>query len=56
VVLFYYTLSATFGAIALLDFFTPLLKLVALLLLGLLVLGIMLYAARHPARRPVETP
>ncbi len=46
VVLIYYTLSAVFGAIALLDFFTPLLKLAALLLLGLLVIGIMLYTGR----------
>ncbi|MEI7769239.1 MAG: MraY family glycosyltransferase [Chloroflexales bacterium] len=49
VVLCYYTLSVTFGAIALLDFFTPLMKLAALLLLGMLVIGIMRYAAR---RRP----
>ena len=46
VVLIYYTLSAAFGAIALLDFFTPLLKLAALLLLGLLVIGLMLYTGR----------
>lgn len=50
VVLCYYALSVTFGAIALLDFFTPLMKLAALLLLGLLVIGVMLYAAR---RRPI---
>ncbi len=43
VVLCYYTLSAAFGAIALIDFFTPPLKLAALLLLGALVLGVMLY-------------
>jgi UDP-N-acetylmuramyl pentapeptide phosphotransferase/UDP-N-acetylglucosamine-1-phosphate transferase len=49
VVLCYYTLSASFGAIALLDFFTPLMKLAALLLLGIFVIGIMLYTAqRHP--------
>ncbi len=47
VVLCYYVLSATFGIIALLDFFTPLMKLAALLLLGLLVIGVMLYAARQ---------
>ncbi len=46
VVFCYYTLSATFGAIALLDFFTPLMKLAALLLLGLLVIGIMFYTER----------
>lgn len=50
VVLCYYALSVAFGAIALLDFFTPLMKLGALLLLGLLVIGVMLYAAR---RRPI---
>lgn len=47
VVLCYYILSAAFGAIALLSFITPMMKLVALLLLGLLVIGIMLYAARQ---------
>jgi UDP-GlcNAc:undecaprenyl-phosphate GlcNAc-1-phosphate transferase len=47
VVLFYYGLSAAFGAIALFDFFTPLMKLGALLLLGLLVIGVMLYTAHH---------
>ncbi|NTW97363.1 MAG: undecaprenyl/decaprenyl-phosphate alpha-N-acetylglucosaminyl 1-phosphate transferase [Oscillochloris sp.] len=52
VVLCYYTLSAVFGVIALLDFFTPLMKLAALLLLGVLVIGVMLYAAR---RRPPPT-
>lgn len=45
VVLFYYALSAAFGAIALLDFFTPLMKLVALLLLGALVIGVLVYAS-----------
>jgi UDP-N-acetylmuramyl pentapeptide phosphotransferase/UDP-N-acetylglucosamine-1-phosphate transferase len=47
VVLCYYALSASFGAIGLLDFFTPLMKLAALLLLGMLVIGVMLYAAQQ---------
>jgi UDP-N-acetylmuramyl pentapeptide phosphotransferase/UDP-N-acetylglucosamine-1-phosphate transferase len=52
VVLCYYTLSAVFGAIALLDFITPLMKLVSLLVLGVLVVGVMLYAA---SQRPALT-
>ncbi|EFO81385.1 glycosyl transferase family protein [Oscillochloris trichoides DG-6] len=46
VVFFYYSLSAAFGAIALLDFFTPLLKLGALFCLGVLVIGILAYTGR----------
>jgi UDP-GlcNAc:undecaprenyl-phosphate/decaprenyl-phosphate GlcNAc-1-phosphate transferase len=45
VVLIYYTLSAGFGALALLEI-SPTLKLAALLLLGLTVLSVIAYAAR----------
>ncbi|NTV65053.1 MAG: undecaprenyl/decaprenyl-phosphate alpha-N-acetylglucosaminyl 1-phosphate transferase, partial [Oscillochloris sp.] len=51
VVLCYYTLSVLFGMIALIDVFTPLLKLAALLLLGVLVIGLMFYADRRRVLR-----
>jgi UDP-N-acetylmuramyl pentapeptide phosphotransferase/UDP-N-acetylglucosamine-1-phosphate transferase len=47
VVAFYYTLSALFGVVALLDVMTPTAKLLALLLLGVSVLGVLLYASRQ---------
>jgi UDP-N-acetylmuramyl pentapeptide phosphotransferase/UDP-N-acetylglucosamine-1-phosphate transferase len=47
VVGFYYTLSALFGMVALLDFMTPAAKLLALVLLGAAVLVVLLYAARQ---------
>lgn len=51
VVFAYYTLSAVFGAVALLDV-PPAAKLLALLVLGALVLGVILYAARRaPAQQ-----
>lgn len=46
VVAIYYSLSALFGAIALLDL-SPMVKLVALLLLAALVLGFIVYAAKR---------
>ncbi|MCU0492633.1 MAG: undecaprenyl/decaprenyl-phosphate alpha-N-acetylglucosaminyl 1-phosphate transferase [Chloroflexaceae bacterium] len=45
VVAFYYTLSAAFGGIALLDVMTPAAKLAALLVLGGLVIGLLIYAS-----------
>jgi UDP-N-acetylmuramyl pentapeptide phosphotransferase/UDP-N-acetylglucosamine-1-phosphate transferase len=45
VLAFYYTLSATFGSIALLDVMTPAMKLVALVVLGSVVLGVLWYAS-----------
>jgi UDP-GlcNAc:undecaprenyl-phosphate/decaprenyl-phosphate GlcNAc-1-phosphate transferase len=51
VVGFYYTLSAAFGAIALLDFMTPVMKLVALGALGTGIIGILLYASRRAEQR-----
>jgi UDP-GlcNAc:undecaprenyl-phosphate GlcNAc-1-phosphate transferase len=51
VVLLYYLLSALFGGIALLDFFTPLMKLAALLVLGLLVFSVLLYASLRDRSR-----
>lgn len=48
----YYTLSALFGTIALLDVMTPMAKLLALLALGTGVLGVLLYVARvRPGQR-----
>jgi UDP-N-acetylmuramyl pentapeptide phosphotransferase/UDP-N-acetylglucosamine-1-phosphate transferase len=47
VVAFYYALSAISGAVALLDVMTPAAKLLALLILGTAVLGVLLYAARQ---------
>jgi UDP-GlcNAc:undecaprenyl-phosphate/decaprenyl-phosphate GlcNAc-1-phosphate transferase len=52
IVLFYYTLSAAFGSVGLLDFFTPAMKLVALFVLGLIVLAVLVYAST--ARRLVR--
>ena len=46
VVAIYYSLSALFGAIALLDL-SPVVKLIALMLLVVLVLGVIVYAARR---------
>lgn len=49
VVVFYYSLSAAFGAIALLDIMTPAAKLLALVILGMLVLAVLIYASiRQP--------
>lgn len=45
VVLLYYTVSAAFGAIALLDVMTPAAKLMALVVLGLLVLTLLIYVS-----------
>jgi UDP-GlcNAc:undecaprenyl-phosphate GlcNAc-1-phosphate transferase len=50
VVLCYYTLSAVFGGVALLDL-PPAAKLVALVMLGLLVGGLLFYAS---TRRPIS--
>lgn len=47
VVAFYYVLSMAFGAIALLEVMTPIAKLAALGTLGVLVVGVLLYAARQ---------
>ncbi len=55
VVYVYCTLSAIFGAIALLDV-PPIAKLVALLVLGAIVLSVILYAARRAALRIKPTP
>jgi UDP-N-acetylmuramyl pentapeptide phosphotransferase/UDP-N-acetylglucosamine-1-phosphate transferase len=52
IVLFYYTLSAAFGSVGLLDFFTPSMKLVALCMLGLIVFAVLVYAST--ARRLVR--
>ncbi len=46
VVTLYYIVSAIFGSIALLDVMTPIAKLLALITLGMLVLSLLLYAAR----------
>ena len=46
VVAFYYGLSLIFGSIALLDFFTPVMKMAALVVMGGLVLAVVIYAAR----------
>ncbi|ACL25053.1 glycosyltransferase family 4 protein [Chloroflexus aggregans] len=48
VVACYYGLSIAFGAIGLLDFFTPLMKLIALVLLGLVVLVILIVLQPKP--------
>lgn len=45
IVLFYYTLSAAFGGIALLDMMTPAAKLLALITLGTLVLAVLIYVS-----------
>jgi UDP-N-acetylmuramyl pentapeptide phosphotransferase/UDP-N-acetylglucosamine-1-phosphate transferase len=58
VVLIYYALSASFGAVALLDV-SPVAKLVALLVLGALVVGFLLYASfwrPRAAEQKVERP
>ncbi|RMD74341.1 MAG: undecaprenyl/decaprenyl-phosphate alpha-N-acetylglucosaminyl 1-phosphate transferase, partial [Chloroflexi bacterium] len=44
----YYGLSIAFGAIGLIDFFTPLMKLIALVLLGLVVLVILIVLQSKP--------
>ncbi len=49
VVLLYYSLSAAFGSIALIDGITPAAKLLALLVLGMLVLSVLIYAVLHPS-------
>lgn len=49
VVGFYYVVSGAFGAIALLDVMTPMLKLAALAALGTLVVGVLVYASRERA-------
>ncbi len=46
VVGFYYAVSAAFGGVALLDVMTPLTKLVVLLAMGLVILAVVVYAAR----------
>ncbi len=51
VVLFYYTLSAAFGSIALLDIMTPPAKLLALGMLGAVVLSVLIYVSYHSTRR-----
>lgn len=55
VVALYYLLSATFGAIALLDVMTPAAKLLALLVLGGLVLGTIWYADRGGRTRQASS-
>ncbi len=47
VVLFYYTLSAAFGSIALLDVMTPLAKLLALGVLGAVVLSVLISVSHY---------
>jgi UDP-N-acetylmuramyl pentapeptide phosphotransferase/UDP-N-acetylglucosamine-1-phosphate transferase len=51
IVAFYYTLSALFGAVALLDFMTPAMKLLALLVLGTALLGLLLYLSYRQRER-----
>ncbi len=52
VVACYYGLSIVFGAIGLLDFFTPLMKLIALLILGSAVLGVLLLLQPRATAQP----
>ncbi len=54
VVLLYYTLSAAAGGIALLDVMTPKTKLLALVMLGMLVLTVLIYASIHAPRQREE--
>jgi UDP-N-acetylmuramyl pentapeptide phosphotransferase/UDP-N-acetylglucosamine-1-phosphate transferase len=51
IVAFYYTLSALFGAVALLDFMTPAMKLLTLLVLGTALLGLLLYLSYRQRER-----
>jgi len=51
VVLFYYTISAAFGSIALLDIMTPLAKLLALGALGAVVVSVLIYASYRGSAR-----
>ena len=50
IVCFYYTLSVAFGCVGLLDFFTPLMKLAALGVLGAIVLSVLIYASTAQVR------
>ncbi len=54
VVLLYYTLSTAAGGIALLDVMTPTTKLLALVVLGMLVLTVLIYASIYAPRQGEE--
>jgi UDP-GlcNAc:undecaprenyl-phosphate/decaprenyl-phosphate GlcNAc-1-phosphate transferase len=56
IVLFYYSLSAAFGSVGLLDFFTPLMKLAALLVLCGIVLAVLVYASLATASPTYSRP
>ncbi len=55
VVLFYYLVSIAFGAIGLLQFMTPVMKLLALAVLAAVVLSIIIYASTHTVQAEGDT-
>jgi UDP-N-acetylmuramyl pentapeptide phosphotransferase/UDP-N-acetylglucosamine-1-phosphate transferase len=56
VVLFYYLVSIAFGAIGLLQFMTPVMKLLALAVLAAVVLSIIIYASTRTVQAEGDTP